>query len=486
MGMIQPGLKSLAIGSFVFLLFCIQAVSAQNAKVNLSAKDTAEVRFLNNRKFYLYQVGKGESLFSISQKFGIPQDELQELNPELKKGLKSKMKLWIPAYSWKKKGGEKDNGKDEKASRRDAQELRVAAIAGLFLPRQDLREPDPADTTAEEEVLEEDVHNSLQFTEGVQYALEEAVATDHRWKVKLSIVDAGGDTVSLAKALTKAELKEVDAVITNLNGSQLRLLNRWCMKQKIRLLSTSVNSTEPVRNNPLAVVMLPSSLLQCNRAGTLTAKRFPGANVVLVKTALPRENERASEFRDGWKKQFEHVRFRTYDYAKLGADKLQDSLSKGKSNVIFLPSSNEDLVTAMLNKTKELKADYELKIVGLPTWMHFETIDAALMESAGVELFTSAYLQQDIPDQAGMRKSFRDRYAAEPDENALLGADAIDILLNGWKKSGADFPDELSLPNYTGRYCDYRFSKTEAGSCMENMNIRIWEFRDRKPIEVGQ
>ena len=70
--MIQPGLKSLAIGSFVFLLFCIQAVSAQNAKVNLSAKDTAEVRFLNNRKFYLYQVGKGESLFSISQKFGIP------------------------------------------------------------------------------------------------------------------------------------------------------------------------------------------------------------------------------------------------------------------------------------------------------------------------------------------------------------------------------------------------------------------------------
>ncbi|MBP6009274.1 MAG: ABC transporter substrate-binding protein [Bacteroidia bacterium] len=484
--MIHHNLKFVAIGSIAFFLLWVQTAGAQNAKVNLSAKDTAEVRFLNNRKFYLYQVGKGESLFSISQKFGIPQDELQELNPDLKKGLKSKMKLWIPAYSWKKKSGEKDDGKDEKANRRDPQEIKVAVVAGLFLPRQDLREPDPSDTTALEEVLEEDVRNSLLFTEGIQYALEQAIATDHRWKVKLAIVDAGGDTVSLAKALTKAELKDVDAVITNLNGGQLRLLNRWCLKQKIRLLSTSVNSTDPVRNNPMAVVMLPSSLLQCNRAGTLTAKRFPGANVVLVKTALPRENERSSEFRDGWKKQFEHARFRTYDYAKLGADKLQDSLSKGKSNVIFLPSSNEDLVTAVLNKTKELKADYELKIVGLPTWMHFETIDAALMESAGVELFTSAYLQQDFPDQTGMRKTFRDRYSAEPDDNALLGADAIDVLLNGWKKSGDDFPDDASLPNFDGRYCEYQFSKTEAGACMENMNIRIWEFRDRKPVEFGR
>ena len=78
--------------------------------------------------------------------------------------------------------------------------------------------------------------------------------------------------------------------------------------------------------------------------------------------------------------------------------------------------------------------------------MHFETIDAALMESAGVELFTSAYLQQDIPDQAGMRKSFRDRYAAEPDENALLGADAIDILLNGWKNQ-----ERIFRTNYHSR-----------------------------------
>ncbi|MBK6837850.1 MAG: LysM peptidoglycan-binding domain-containing protein [Bacteroidetes bacterium] len=82
------------------LLFCIDFASAQS----LTKKDTSEVRFVNSRKFFIYKVGKGETLFSISQKFRIPQEEIHQFNPDLaREGLKGKMKLWIPAYSWLKK-----------------------------------------------------------------------------------------------------------------------------------------------------------------------------------------------------------------------------------------------------------------------------------------------------------------------------------------------------------------------------------------------
>lgn len=476
--------RRIALCIVSLLVSCLPALAQFGS--GLTAKDTSVVRFLNNRKFFIYQVGKGESLFAISQKFRIPQDELQELNPELKNGLKTKMKLWIPAYSWKKKGSDKDDQPADKVANRDPHLLRVAVLTGLFLPRQNFSEPDPSDSATVEEGLEEDVRNSLLFTEGVRYAAEQAVAIDPKWRIKLSLIDAGGDSVSLLRSLTRPELRECDVIITNLNGPPLRALNRWCMKQKVRLLSAAVNSTDPIRSNAQALAMLPSSLLQCNRAGTLTAKRFPGANVVLVRTALPRENERSAEFRDGWKKQFENARFRTYDYAKRGAEGLVDSLSKGKPNVIFLPSSNEDLVTALLNKAKELRTDYELTVVGIPTWMHFETIDAAMMEAAGVELFSSSYLQPDFADHATMRKNFRDKYGAEPDDNALLGADAMDLLLEGWKKSGTDFPSDGSLASHAGRYSDYRFSRTESGACQENTSIRIWEFRERQPVEISK
>ena len=82
------------------LLFCIDFASAQS----LTKKDTSEVRFVNSRKFFIYKVGKGETLFSISQKFRIPQEDIHQFNPDLaREGLKGKMKLWIPAYSWLKK-----------------------------------------------------------------------------------------------------------------------------------------------------------------------------------------------------------------------------------------------------------------------------------------------------------------------------------------------------------------------------------------------
>ena len=79
---------------------------AQSSQEILSKSDTSEVRFLNSRKFFLYKVNKSETLYSIALKFKIPQEEIRQFNPDLDKtGLKSKMKLWIPAYSWLKKDG---------------------------------------------------------------------------------------------------------------------------------------------------------------------------------------------------------------------------------------------------------------------------------------------------------------------------------------------------------------------------------------------
>lgn len=47
--------------------------------------------------------------------------------------------------------------------------------------------------------------------------------------------------------------------------------------------------------------------------------------------------------------------------------------------MIFIPSSNEDMISTIFNSLKELTADYQLTVVGLPTWQYFETIDPALL-----------------------------------------------------------------------------------------------------------
>src|SRR6185436_8514197 len=92
--------------SFSFLLFAFifhLSSFSFGQDYSLSSKDTSDVRYLNQRKFFIYKVDKGETLYSISKKFNIPQEEITEINPELKEGLKVKSKLWIPASSFLKK-----------------------------------------------------------------------------------------------------------------------------------------------------------------------------------------------------------------------------------------------------------------------------------------------------------------------------------------------------------------------------------------------
>lgn len=81
----------------------------------LTKKDTADIRFLNSRKFYIYKVEKGgAALFSISQKFNIPQEEIIQFNKDInQQGLKAKTKLWVPAYSWLKKDAKAETETEE-------------------------------------------------------------------------------------------------------------------------------------------------------------------------------------------------------------------------------------------------------------------------------------------------------------------------------------------------------------------------------------
>src|SRR5688572_17234128 len=81
----------------VFL--CLSFVGVQAQDYTLDKKDTSEVRFINKKKFYIYKVEKGETLYSLGRKFSVTEAELLEFNPDLKDGLKNKMKLWIPASS---------------------------------------------------------------------------------------------------------------------------------------------------------------------------------------------------------------------------------------------------------------------------------------------------------------------------------------------------------------------------------------------------
>ena len=120
------------------ILFLVGLLLAQfTFGQTLTKKDTSDVRFLNSRKFFIYKVEKGETLFSISQKFNVPQEEITQFNKDLsQQGLKAKTKLWIPAYSWLKKDSKAETTTEEVDEVNPEKKLyRIAVVSALNLPK---------------------------------------------------------------------------------------------------------------------------------------------------------------------------------------------------------------------------------------------------------------------------------------------------------------------------------------------------------------
>src|SRR6187551_2836546 len=117
-------MKSLKIILLLITFFWVGISAAQRYELN--KKDTSDVQWIKGNKFYVYKVEKGETIFSITKRFNVTEDELRKNNPDLKDGLKNKMQLLIPASSGIKKA--------EAEKKTETKQAKKEIHVGLMLP----------------------------------------------------------------------------------------------------------------------------------------------------------------------------------------------------------------------------------------------------------------------------------------------------------------------------------------------------------------
>lgn len=458
----------------ILFLFSLALFASQaDAQVNttLSKKDTSDVRFLNSRKFYIYKVDKGETLFSISQKFNIPQEEILQFNKDIEgQGLKYKSKIWIPAYSWLNKEAPKSVPAEEEVNKHfEKNTYHITVLSHLNLPSLYIPDTLSDDSVAINEPIAKEMEANLQFTEGIMHAAE--VMNKSGFKAVVRIIDTEDDTIKTLRQINKEPMP--DLIITNATGPLLRWCGKFADDKNITLISAGINTAEQIRNYENVISMLPSSLTQCREMGQFMAENFPTANGIFIRTTQAKENERTTMFKLGWKalKAEKEIQI---DYSKTGVKGIIDSLSKSKTNVIFIPTSNEDMVTTILSELKVNLADYKIIVVGLPTWQYFETLDQNLLAQCNTYIFSSGFIQDNSKEVEEFRKFFRESYNDEPGETAYQGYDAMSFSARELMHGGKKIKLSKSTALLSGLFTNYDFS----AGMKENTLIHVFKSGD--------
>jgi LysM repeat protein len=465
--------------SFLLLLASFFSFFAFSQEVSLAQKDTAEIRFLNQRKFYIYQVNKGETLYSIARKFNIPQEEINEFNTDLKDGLKPKMKLWIPATSYQKKIIEKTELKPVQVPVEN-DTWQVALIIALNFSKNFIIDSSLVDSNVVSETIDKESLANLEFYEGTLKAIDSLKSMN--FKISLHLFDSENDSAKTSEILKMPQLKKMNLLLSNADPVITKLINAFSKANQVNFVSCSLNAGELMSDNRQAIAMLPSSVIQCVEMGKIAAKKFKDNKMMVLKTGLTKENIRSAAFKRGWSESTDE-KIKEVDYSK-GNDSqgllknVKDSLSKKMVNVIFVPSSNESTVSKLVNDLKELGDEYKLTIIGLPTWQYFETLDPLLLELYDVHIFTSSFIEYNTNASLNFRKNFFNTYNIEPTDPAFEGFDMMMIMGMQLLKHGKKIRENISGSEHKGLYSSYRFEKNSENSPVENHFITVCKYRN--------
>src|SRR5262249_42103833 len=119
------------------------------------------------------------------------------------------------------------------------------------------------------------------------------------------------------------------------------------------------------------------------------------------------------------------ARVKKVNFSAEGAAGALKLLSLTTTNTLFIPSTDEDFVTTVYSWLDTLESVYHFRVIGLPVWQYFETLDMRALEKYNTILFTPEYYSYDEKDVLQFRKKFRYHFSTEPGDEAYLAYDSF-------------------------------------------------------------
>ena len=289
----------------------------------------------------MHKVERKETIFSISQEYGITQEELIAANPELRtQKLKKGMFLFIP-YPKAETQAEtpvtpataptnEELFSESQFERKSIHTIKAALLLPFMIG---------TDNKDEQQRMTE-------YYEGVLLALNELKAQNV--SVDLYTYDTKGNTATLNTILNKGELKNMDIIIGGVRSANIKLLADYAAKNDIRLVVPFANKVDQVFNNPnIYQVNTPQSYLY-SEAYEHFIRKFKGMNVIFLDTNNGDKDK--NEFISGLKKELKDNRF-TCSQMSINTQTTPEKLIAAMdtlSESIFIPLSGKNSALAQI------------------------------------------------------------------------------------------------------------------------------------------
>lgn len=459
----NPGLsaQNFRIGQVII----IPAQSAAPASPAPAVKQPEPEQHADKEKGWkdMHKVERKETIFSISQMYGITQEELIAANPELKtQKLKKGSFLFIPYPKQETKKSETEKttpvyapSNEELFSQSLPKLKQIQTIkAAVMLPFM-TGTPGKADEQS----------RMVEYYEGL------LIAADSLKRQGISIdlyaYDTKGSASTINTILAKREMKDMDIIFGPAHTNNIKPLTDFVDKHNIRLVIPFLPKVDQVFNNPhIYQINTPQSYLY-SEVYEHFLRKFSRSNIIFL-DAGTNDKEKA-EFINGMKDELSNNSIQ-FKQVRLGSDmepgKIIAAMDTLREN-IFIPVSGQNLalnrLLPQLTLVRREHPNYNMHLFGYPEWQTYTQEHLASFYELDTYFYSSFYTNNLFPEAISFTQAYRRWYSKDMANTfpkyGMLGFDTGYFFLKGLAQKGNKLEENLDKVQVTPIQNGFKFER---------------------------
>ena len=400
----------------------------------------------------MHKVKRRETVFSISRKYGITEEQLIAANPEIKDKEKLDRGSWL-CIPYPQKQTEQTPTQEPARIPTDAELFQAntekarrfkSIKAAIVLPFYD--------------VVQSEAARMIEYYEGFLMAVDSLKRTGT--SIDLYTYNSGNESASLSTLLSKPEMKQMDIIFGPLYQSHIQPLADFAQKNDIRLVIPFTSKGNTVFRNPnVYQINTPQSYLY-SEVYDHFLRQFAGANVIFIEASQGTRDK--AEFIKGLKEELRRKGITTSSLKEdATTESLKSVLAAGRENV-FIPTSgtNVTLINLLPKLTMLVREvpEQSIHLFGYPEWQTYTKDHLDAFFELDTYFYSSFYTNNLLPAAVHFTKSYQKWYGKDMDERypkfGMLGFDTGYFFLKGLSNYGSEFEKDIQqldlIPIQTG------------------------------------
>lgn len=444
----------------------------------------------------VYTVQQGETLYGISKKLSVSQDDLLKWNPEAKDGVKQGQVLKVSAPKASTSvavSNQAITGSNTlvTSSVKDTATLhkpkKASYTIGLFLPfKLDESESINIDELARAKSSFPQTQSlALDFYIGFKKAVDSLVSKDFDVNINLYDID-DKDSAKVEGICKTTDFINLDAIFGPLYSGVFKIVAKYAKANHTPIVSPVIQQNKILFDNALSSKVTPSVYSLIESLADYSLDSLSETHMILVNaTAKDQAYNKAfkTKYNEGL---ISHKKTLKDSITEVkGIAGVKGAFISGKKNMVVLFTNNQVYLQDFITQLYVFSDKKEISLMGFSSVANIDNLDQDYLNHLNFLYAEANHMNFNDSITRQLAKHYQEFYVADPSEKYFQGYDIATYYLSHLKTQGPDFFLNLDKNNWSGVATDFKFFRPDTETGFENKAANIYKYSNYQLQKIG-